>query len=181
MEAPAKAISDPDAEGTGEVSVRRGGEQVDAVSGVGRRVDELLEGAKALADEIRAEAEAEGERYLEERRAEADKEAEERRRELVDLSTALATRVERVEREVADLVGVLRAAVDGLGGLREVKGEGGDPADDASANESQALLRATQMAAAGSDREEIERVLKDDYEIADPAALIDGLLSGERA
>src|SRR5688500_13618549 len=97
----AKAIESPDAEGTGEVSIRRASaEGGEAVAGGGKRVDELLEGAQRIADEIRAEAEAESAKFLEQRQAEAQKEAEARRRELVDLSTALSTRVERVERAV---------------------------------------------------------------------------------
>ncbi len=48
-------------------------------------------------------------------------------------------------------------------------------APDAPASE-EALLRATQMAVSGSSRGEIEATLREDFGIADPSALVNGIL-----
>lgn len=48
--------------------------------------------------------------------------------------------------------------------------------DTPEAADEQALLRATQMAVAGSDRGEIERVLQDELGIADPAPVVERVL-----
>ena len=45
----------------------------------------------------------------------------------------------------------------------------------------QAVLRATQMAVAGTERTEIERMLRVEFGIDDPAAVVDEMLRSERA
>jgi hypothetical protein len=43
----------------------------------------------------------------------------------------------------------------------------------------EALLRATQMAVAGSDRLEIERTLETEFAVANPRAIVDSILGPE--
>lgn len=167
------------------------------VADVGDRVQEILDAAERVAGDIRADAEARAERYLEERRADADELVGERVGELAELTRTLKTRLEAVQHEAAGLIAELDRTIARMvrvpgqdasvssDGLRPV------PTDDrstpqpvaypgtrkASGIPEQALLRATQMAVGGSDRDEIAQVLSSEFGIEDPEAMLDRMLS----
>jgi hypothetical protein len=173
------------------------------VANVGDRVQEILDTAERVAVQIRAEAEAAATEYLEQRRAEADRAAEDRLRQLKALTQSLAARAASVERETSALVTELDTAVRRLGELAEPspawaeEAEASAPQAAASGTRAQpqaperepvgdrlpeqALLRATQMAVSGTERTEIEMMLRTEFGIRDPESVIAQMLGSERA
>jgi hypothetical protein len=92
------------------------------------------------------------------------------------LTESLSAKAANVERdasvlaaEVADAIGRLKGA-GGEGSVAEIVSKVGGDASE------QAVLRATQMAITGADRAEIERTLREDFQIADPVPIVDQLL-----
>jgi hypothetical protein len=161
----------------------------EVVANVGDRIQEIIDTAERIAGEIRADAEAAGDAYLEERRREADRLVEAGVREFTDVTNSLAVRVEALQREASALVEALEEARGSLVGFApgferppdlHAAGEERVPEQDERVPE-QAILRATQMAVAGVERPEIESMLRREFEIQDPAALVDRLLHSEQA
>jgi hypothetical protein len=125
------------------------------------------------------------------------------------LTESLGFRMESLKREAQALVDVLDEARRSLSGLAEADGAPEvrqapvtepapeppsppqatprphpvpDPSPDAAPKRipEQAVLRATQMAVAGEERREIERMLRDEFGVTDPAGAVDQLLRSER-
>jgi hypothetical protein len=174
----------------------------DVVANVGDRVQEILDAAERIAGEIRADAEAAGENYVNERRREAERAVEEGVREFTGLTHSVTARVETLQREASALVEVLEDARRRLASLaqsvepqtpppfRASPPEAPSPPQPAAAEADtsegekipeQAILRATQMAVAGIERTEIELMLRTEFEIRDPASVVDQMLRSERA
>jgi hypothetical protein len=168
----------------------------DVVANVGDRVQEILDAAERIAGEIRADAEAAGENYVNERRREAERAVEEGVREFTGLTHSVTARVETLQREASALVEVLEDARRRLASLAQsVEPQTQPPfrtsppqpaAAEADTSEGekipeQAILRATQMAVAGIERTEIELMLRTEFEIRDPASVVDQMLRSERA
>ena len=179
----------------------------DVVANVGSRVQEILDSAERIARDIRGEAEASSARLIEERRREADRILEERLREFNSVAQTLALRVEGLQREATALVQALEDARNSLSGLAQPAPPTpasttspppppspqpptppSEPASPAASGVSQgdriseqAILRATQMAVAGIQRTEIESMLRTEFGIDDPTAVVDAMLRSERA
>lgn len=144
----------------------------------------LIEMAERVAAEVRAEAEAEAQRYLERRRREADEAVARRLDGLSDVTRDLTSHIDRVRSEAEALS---RSLEDALRRIREMQGDvlsqGNSDipvspierhADEVISHE--AILRAAQMAAAGSGRQEIEDVLRLEFSLRDPATVTDRIL-----
>ncbi len=141
--------------------------------------------AEGIAAQIRSEAEAAAEQQGRQQQIEAD-----RVREFGEISASLSARLEAIQRDASALLRELDTAMQRLaslgGGLvlaptpdRPAEttplepvafpgtraGENGVP--------KRAALRAAQMAVAGSDRSEIERVLRAEFGIEDPSRILD--------
>jgi hypothetical protein len=165
------------------------GERV--LANVGPRIQEVLDAAERLAADIRAEAEAAAARHVEQRQREADRAFEERFAELRGIVDALGARAATVQKEVSELAGELgkaRRRLARLGGGDPVAAvpdqlEGPDGPQPVAypgtaRNEhsrEQGILRATQLAVAGTDRTEIERMLRSEFGIEDAGAVVDQL------
>ncbi len=178
--------SPPESDGPrGEDATDRGSTGLgDVVANVGERVQEILDAAERIAGDIRAEAEAAADRYLRERRQEAERAVEDGVREFTNLTQSLSGRVETLQREASALVEALEQARRSLAGFAEGVEPHPEAATDAAPAEKipeQAILRATQMAVAGIERTEIELMLRTEFGVEDPAALIDRMLRPERA
>lgn len=166
-----------------------------AVANVGERVQEILDAAERIANEIREEAAQDVARQHDERRREADRIVEDRIRELGTLTEALASRATTVQREAAALVDEMEYA---RRRLTQLAGIGDPPAPPVAAppaaapdapepvaypgsgqprrSPEEARLRATQMAIAGSGRDEIEASLRSELGVPQPAAIVDEVL-----
>jgi hypothetical protein len=183
---------------TGESELRR------SVSEATARIEEIIDTAERVAEGIRAEAEAEARRHVAEREREVDRLAEERARELAELAGLLTERARYVLEQVQGLAHALErtAAAIRAGGVpaasaEEAPEDGADeprPPDErhegAEAQPQPArptsppqrggadepLLRAIQMAVAGSERAEIERTLHRDFGVDEPGAIVDQIL-----
>lgn len=170
------------------------------VENAGNRVQEILDAAERVTAEIQADAEAAAARYLEERRHEADQIVEGRIDELADLTGGLKSRLASVQQEALALLAELEAITTRIvrvpstgqgadpGGLRPVPDV--EPAPQPVAYpgtgrpdraRQQGILRATQMAVAGTDRAEIERMLRTEFGIEDAAAVLDQLYGASPA
>jgi hypothetical protein len=174
----------------GEDAAGRGPtELADVVANVGERVQEILDAAERIAADIRAEAEAAADRHLRERRQEAERAVEQGVREFTNLTQSLSVRVETLQREASALVEALEQARRSLVGFAQGVEQRPDaptpePPTDTPPPEripEQATLRATQMAVAGVERTEIEVMLRTEFGVEDPAAVIDRMLGPERA
>ncbi len=167
------------------------------------RIHEIIDAAERVAIEIRSDAEAEATAYLAERRREADALAAERTRSLDALASTLAESAERFKRQaagmLADLDRVIEQARSGGGEsnssstpeppvapLRAApEPEDAAPAPALAADRpsqsegdqtSEALLRATQMAVTGKERDEIVAALRADFPGVDADAVTDEIL-----
>jgi cell division septum initiation protein DivIVA len=195
-------MSMPAEQETGGLGLRR------SLSEATRRIEEIVDTAERVAAEILADAEAEADRYLDERRREAERLADERERTLSEVVASMERRASRLRGEVEGMVGELEAAIARLRGLaapesssRPLAAAQGEaalrppapyPTESAAAAQpgepevvteargpEEPLLRATQMAVAGSSREEIERTLVDEFGVSDPGAIVDAVLGAE--
>lgn len=173
------------------------------VSNVGQRVQEIIDSAERIATDIRAEAEAASKSYLHDRQREADRAVSERLREFSTVTHSLAGKVERLQRETADLVEALEDARWRLADLAQLGSpttgapiapappesagkpgaaiEGGSSGEGERMMPEQAVLRATQMAVAGAERGEIEQMLRADFGVEDPVPVVDEMLRIGRA
>jgi hypothetical protein len=194
----AQAVSRPWIEPvTGESELRR------SVSEATARIEEIIDTAERVAEGIRAEAEAEARRRLAEREREVDRMAEERARELGELAGLLTERARYVFEQVQGLAQALErtaASIRASGAPAASEGEtleGGagerSPDERHDTGEAQPqprrpasppqrggpdepLLRAIQMAVAGSERAEIESTLHRDFGVEEPGAIVDQIL-----
>lgn len=169
----------------------------EAVANVGDRVQEIIDTAERVAGDIRAEAEIVAARHLEEQRQRADRALEERMRELERVTRMLSTRAASVQRETSALTRELDDAVarmarfsgsDPLASVPVGSPERPEPEVHAypgtAARErtsQQAILRATQMVVAGDERGEIERMLRTEFGVRDPAGVVEDMLRTDRA
>jgi vacuolar-type H+-ATPase subunit H len=165
---------------------------------VGSRIESVLEAAERAANGIREDAEEWAKRYMEESRRKADEIAAERVKELSELTDNLISRARDVAAQSDELISALDDA-----GRRLVSRERRDPLEPPEAtrpaprpeperrppppeptrqptpggNNSPvsegARLLATQMAVAGSSREEIARRLRDEFGIRESNAILD--------
>jgi hypothetical protein len=175
-----------------------------ALADMAGRLQQVFDATDRAVAEIQAEAEAEAARYLEQRKAEANRMAEarlreaerviqERLRKLADAVAELVRQAERVKIDIEEMDPQLAPgpsiASTGAGEARpESSDESGasnvtsiaPPSSPGGHGEpaalEEAMLRATQMAVAGSTREEIEVVLRDEYRVLVPAPIVDEIL-----
>jgi hypothetical protein len=182
---------------TGESELRR------SVSEATTRIEEIIDAAERVAEAIRAEAEADARRLVAEREREVDRMAEERARELGELAGLLTERARYVFEQVEGLARALErtAAAIRAGGVpaasagEALEGGADEPSSDERHDRAEAqpgparpasppqrggadepLLRAIQMAVAGSERAEIETTLHRDYGVDEPGAIVDQIL-----
>ena len=197
--APAPAAGAPGAPGVSAVpggnspSASSGSELRRAVLEASTRVQEIIEVAEQAAQEIRVEAEREAEAVRSQARGEAERIVAARTDELKLRLGPLAQRLAGVQAEIQ----LLSAEVDTLAHRAPASASPPPPppaaepepprevaaSEPLAANGSitgsqldQALLRASQMAIAGSDRHEIERVLREDLGVAEPKPIVDRAL-----
>ena len=161
------------------------------VADVGVRVQEILDTAERVSGELRDEAHAAGVAYLQERKREADQIVEQRMAELDAISQSLTARAAGIEREATAFVAEVeqvRWRLARLAGEADPQPEagaqprvnGGSQATEPvqSGISQSAALRATQMAVAGANRSDIERMLRDQFGVDDPSELDRFLRSG---
>ena len=154
------------------------------VANVGGRIQELLDSAEQAATKIQADAEAAGTNYLRDRQREADRIVQERMAELDAITQSLAARTGSMEREMTAFVAEVEQVRWRMARLIGDDGPASEPApsDQAAAFgepppgsgraiPQAAALRATQMAVAGAERVEIERMLRDQFGMDDPSAI----------
>ena len=179
----------------------------DLVQSITERIEEVLETAERVAAEIQADARAQADRhlretrsqaddYLQRRRAEVDSKALERRSALDASAAELREGQARIRGRAADLAREIDAVLNLLTKLRGatdaqtvaplvVANPDATPlADDSPSSgrlAEEALLRATQLAVAGSGRSEIEERLRSEFDLADPRAVVDEILGGAEA
>lgn len=181
------------------------------VADAGDRVQEILDTAERVAGNIQADAETAAERYLEERRAEADGLVEQRIDELAVVSRAVKARIETLQQEAAALIAELETTISRMVRVSPEEGRLGvtprpteapqgwpslqpvayagkgapaapaPPTPAAGPTPTQAILRATQMAVAGSNRSDIEHMLRDEFGVQNPATVVDGMLRSDPA
>jgi hypothetical protein len=156
-----------------------------------QRIESIVDAAERVAEEIKAEATTEAEAYLSARRAEADRLVARRSSEIADLVSRVVERAEQLQGEAEAILQELRAATPtvprpdagppqeprlkprpstGMG----AKASPGGPSPSEVPEE--ALLRATQMAVAGHERTEIERVLIAEFAVDDVQGVLDEIL-----
>ncbi|MDQ3728138.1 MAG: hypothetical protein M3355_00965 [Actinomycetota bacterium] len=160
------------------------------VANVGGRIQEILDTAERIAGEIQADAEAAGATYLQDRQREADRVVQERMAALDAITQLLTARSASMERETTAFVAEVEQV---RWRMARLIGDDGPPAEPATGDQlasgaasqspeatgrgvsQAAALRATQMAVAGAERAEIERMLRDQFGIDDPLG-VDGVL-----
>ena len=174
---------------------RRAGDAQAAPSGVGARVDTVLQAAERAAADIRRDAEQWAQRHMEDTRRRADELAAQRVQELSSITDDLLSRAQAVARQSDDLINALDAASRrALKVPRRRQDDGGEdpgrpdpeqgpePADPPSNGpiapaprpvSDGARLLVTQMAVAGSNRETISSRLRQEFGIEDPSAILD--------
>lgn len=165
------------------------------------RLEAIVEAAERAAEGVIDDAEAQARRYLAQARAEADRLADSRVTELSELIDSLLAQALSLRQEAERLQAMLeeaKARVE-IGGepdpveqpqpprqpeaprLRAVGSEE-PPAAEPEGRRSDAAgarLLATQLAVEGSSREEIERRLRNGFEIEDTDAILDAILGPE--
>ena len=169
------------------------------VERVAAKVDGVLRAADAQAKKIRAQAEAEAQRlrdrkrraeeYIAGARAEVDELAERAERITLEARDAVADALGDMSRVASELQAGIASVTEAVGKLnelaREVESEpASDEAPEASDGESlqakeQArapIVRAVQMAMAGSPRAEIDSTLRDEFGIEDTTPILDEAL-----
>lgn len=168
------------------------------------RLEAIVEAAERAAESVIDDAEAQARRYLAQARAEAEQLGSGRLGDLSDLIDTLLGQAVSLRQEAERLQATLeeaRTRIDrkeepapapeprGAGGthdaprLRAISAaEPPAPApepEDPRSDPAGARLLATQMAVSGSSREEIERRLRNGFEIEDPDAILDAILGPE--
>jgi hypothetical protein len=166
-----------------------------SITEASRKIESIIDDAERAAAEIRADARVEAER-------EAQRALTESSVQLASVVDPLAERVETLRVEAAALVHEIEAAskklveltqrseesstsgpntssTDGNSGPAPVAYPGassGTAASPASDAPEEAVLRATQMAVAGSSRSEIEETLRSEFGLADAGSVVDDIL-----
>ena len=182
----------PSSEPAGVSSLRQ------SVSAATERVHEIIDAAERVAEEIRAEAEAEAKRYLEQRKQAADKLTEERALLIEELTESLLERAKGVQEQAEAMTGSMTSVIERIrataaappsvgldssassgSGNGAERADGGDSASGESSPE-EPLLRATQMAVAGTERPEIEATLKQEFGIEAPGEIVDQVLGSDK-
>lgn len=178
------------------------GRQPDLRSDTAARLEAIVEAAERAAESVIDDAEAQAHRYLAETRERADREATpllsglgEMTDSLLEEATALRRQAERLQATLEEAKE--RIAIDGgprraedtgqaerqerprAPRLRAVEEESSPEDGDRRTDAAGARLLATQMAVAGSSREEIELRLRNGFEIEDSAAILDAILGPE--
>jgi len=149
---------------------------------VGERVQEIVDSAERVAEEIRTEAETSAASYLRERRREADRLVEEGTRELAERTRVLSERAERLWREATELAAEFRQAATSLEDEDRAQPAMPEPAPEGPPESGRrrapgdAVLRATQLAVAGRDRDEIVAAIASEFALDDPGALVEEVL-----
>lgn len=171
------------------------GEEETSVYGIAdsaaERLREVLEAAERAAAGILEDAEAEARGLVEESRRRAEELALKRVRRMAELTDELIEQAEAVKRRSDELIAALESTALGLDRepaetppFRAVQPPA-EPRPSAPSERAEgmsreaALLLATQMAVAGSSREEIERRLRDDLGIQSPSEILDGTLDAD--
>jgi hypothetical protein len=163
------------------------------------RLEAIVEAAERAAASVIDDAEAQARQYLAQARAEADRLAEGRLSELSGLIDSLLGQAVSLRREAERLQATLEDAKERI----EPEGPEGSeaepkpprlraitdqepaqappvpPAEEKRTDAAGARLLATQMAVSGSSREEIDRRLRNGFEIEDTAAILDAILGPE--
>jgi hypothetical protein len=175
-----------------------------SLSEASHRIESIIDAAEQAAEEIRTEAREEAETYLRARREEADELVAQRSSEIADVVARVVDRAEQLRGEADAILGELRngtpipspspAPADPQMAPSPVQAvplaprQGADPGTTPPDAESavrnapgsdvpeEALLRATQMAVAGHERAEIERVLVAEFAVVDVQAVLDEIL-----
>ena len=170
-----------------------GSELKRVVDAAAQRVDEIVDGAERVASGIIAEAEAEAEAYVDGLRREVEQAVEawsadlrgvaellgQQENRLTEMTRAMAAELE----EIAAVLGRIPPELDRRQELLPEPSRKAPAASEAeppdrrpSHGRENALLRAAQMAVAGSSREEIEQALAAELTINDPGPIVDELL-----
>ena len=165
-------------------------------AGTAERLEAIVEAAERAAESVIDDAETQARRYLAQARTEADRIATGQLSDLSELSgliDALLGQAVSLRREAERLQETLEGAKTQLQGggepepprLRAVthpEPREAPPAPSAGGRRSDAAgarLLATQMAVSGSSREEIDRRLRNGFEIEDTKAILDAILGPE--
>ncbi|MGN6587222.1 MAG: hypothetical protein ACTHKT_07095 [Solirubrobacterales bacterium] len=159
------------------------------------RLEAIVEAAERAAESVIDDAEAQARQYLAQARVEADRLAEGHLTELSDLIDSLLGQAVSLRREAERLQATLedaREQVEPESGvepepprLRAITREEpapeppAPPTEEKRTDASGARLLATQMAVSGSSREEIDRRLRNGFEIEDTTAILDAILGPE--
>lgn len=141
------------------------------------RIGAIIDDADRQAGQIIMNAEVEARRFVESVRQRTDREAEEYAQAMAALSEALISQAEVLSRESQRLLAGLEAGGSRVFDEDAAPGDRSEgfmePADEFSAG---ARLLATQMAVAGSSRNDIHDRLVNDFGIAHPGSLLDSIL-----
>jgi len=172
-------------------------------AGAAERLGAIVEAAERAAQAVIDDAEAEARRYLAEAKADADRRAGERDAELGRLVDSLLADALAVRESAERMVESLRRAQQGLGeapaerraeptdesreddgmprlaAVEELRPRQPEPSTADGHGTAGARLLATQLAVSGSSREEIDRRLRNGFEIADTTAILDAILGPE--
>lgn len=132
------------------------------------RIQKIVEVAEAAAEGIVKDAEAQAARFLDDWRRRVDQMAEERLRSVTTASDALVRHAETLMRRSDELMGALDQARQHLSEHEEEAGMPRDPSEGA-------RILASQMAVAGSTRDQIVARLRDDFGIDDPGPYLDDI------
>ena len=171
------------------------------------RLEAIVEAAERAAEKVIDDAEAQARRYLAESRDRADREASQRLDALAGMTDTLLDEAIALRRQAERLQATLEEAKARFdptppgepGSLSAEEGSVAkvtpltrlapvdDPVAEAPENPAPApigsaagaRLLATQLAVSGSSREEIERRLRNGFEIEDPAPILDAILGPE--
>lgn len=155
-----------------------------------RRIHQIIDDADRQAGQIIMNAEVEARQYVQGVRQKTDEEAEQYARAMASLSDALISQAEALSRESQRLLsnigdGVVPLARNGTEPSQEVTETLREVTETAQQEfepdvtqsfSAGARLLATQMAVAGSTREDIRDRLVNDFGIGDPEPLLDSIL-----
>jgi len=163
------------------------------ISVASAKVAAIVEAAERAAESVIDDAEAQAHRYLAQARAEADRLAEGHLAEFSGLIDSLLGQAASLRQEAERLQATLEETKSRVETdpwpepprLRAVTH--GEPAPEPPAQAAEekrtdasgARLLATQMAVSGSSREEIDRRLRNGFEIEDTSAILDAILGPE--
>jgi hypothetical protein len=162
--------------------------RAEAATEAGRRLEQ---GQREVA-RLRAEAEVEAGRHVAARRREADRADQERRLTLTELAQSMLDHAQQVRDQAEAMAGELEQAATRIRELSDAAdrskaelveeaavAEPGSAPAGGSAEPDQALVRATQLAIEGRDREEIDRALKKKFGVVDTGPILDEVLGGD--